>query len=908
MRPGVASHAFWATGALALALATAAQGQQIHRYPFEAREVALIKGTTDVNVREIAHDITDATSRGGQFSEHLQFVSEQGSSIYYYYPTSRAPVIEDLSVHLWVKGNRPGAQLMVRVVLPKEHTANNLDEPLTILLRGDTYQTVSRWQQLDVRRPLNLMNKQQQVLREQLKRDVDIRDAYVDRIVLNAYSGPGMTEIWVDDLEIGPVSDKVPAMLTNRGKDQSSPNLQMPSGNSRPPNRAPVVELTDGQLKVNGRKIFPRAIRVTDAPLKALRDANFNMVFLNANVAPAILDEASQLGFWVAPMLHSPEEGLLLTKPDLLQQTINRFQGNDGILFYDLGDGLTYEQADLVSSFAKQVRGLDPNRPLAADIWDGYRTYARSIDLQGAHRWPLYTGLELSSYREWLNQRRLLGRSGAFQWTWIQTHLPEWYSNLVYDQPTSNGFDEPVGPQPEQIRLLTYLALSAGSRGLGFWSDRFLADSHQGRDRLLEVALLNLELKMLESLLVTTSDDPIWIPTSEPEVKAAVFRRSNGGMLVFPMWLGKGAQCVPGQSAAAQLKMVIPSTPAGSEPWEIAPGMVTMLTPERVPGGTQITLREFGLTTAIVFTADNGPNGLLVRLQDQAKQNGKRASELARDLAEESIRKVGIVYNKLVQAGHALPDGTQLMDRANTLLQKAKESYARGQYRDAYADADRALRPLRILMREEWKQATKDLCSPVASPYALSYFTLPQHWQFMERLKQQTFGENLLTDGDFEQAAPKSTQGWLTQEAKLDAVDFVSRRVTDAPKKGKQCMMLQINSTDKENPPVALERAFLAVHSAAVTQPPGSWVRVSCWVRIPKPITASVDGVLFYDSGAGEPLAVRMTAPTGWKELVLYRKVPASGQIHATLAITGLGTAYFDDVRIEPAIAKPSNP
>ena len=57
-----------------------------------------------------------------------------------------------------------------------------------------------------------------------------------------------------------------------------------------------------------------------------------------------------------------------------------------------------------------------------------------------------------------------------------------------------NKFDEPIGPQPEQIRLLTYLALAAGCKGLGFWSDRFLADSHQGRDRLLALALLNQEL------------------------------------------------------------------------------------------------------------------------------------------------------------------------------------------------------------------------------------------------------------------------------------------------------------------------------------------------------------------------------------------------------------------------------
>src|SRR5437868_13968427 len=131
------------------------------------------------------------------------------------------------------------------------------------------------------------------------------------------------------------------------------------------------------------------------------------------------------------------------------------------------------------------------------------------------------TGLELPKYREWLNQRRLLAQPDTFLWTWIQTHLPDWYANLVYEQGSDAAFKEPIGPQPEQVRLLTYIALSAGCRGLGFWSDRFLADSHQGRARLLAMALLNQELQMLEPLLLTAKA-PSWIGSSVGNVKAAV--------------------------------------------------------------------------------------------------------------------------------------------------------------------------------------------------------------------------------------------------------------------------------------------------------------------------------------------------------------------------------------------------
>jgi hypothetical protein len=140
---------------------------------------------------------------------------------------------------------------------------------------------------------------------------------------------------------------------------------------------------------------------------------------------------------------------------------------------------------------------------------------------------------------------------------------------------------------------------------------------------------------------------------------------------------------------------------------------------------------------------------------------------------------------------------------------------------------------------------------------------------------------------------------------KLDEVDFVAKRSTDLPHQGKQCLMLQVSPKNPQQAPVALERCYLGIHSPDVSQPPGSWVRISVWVRIPKQLTGSVDGALLYDSAGGEPLAVRLNEATPWKEYVSYRRVPPSGKIHVTLALSALGAAYFDDVRIEPLLDGP---
>jgi hypothetical protein len=76
---------------------------------------------------------------------------------------------------------------------------------------------------------------------------------------------------------------------------------------------------------------------------------------------------------------------------------------------------------------------------------------------------------------------------------------------------------------------------------------------------------------------------------------------------------------------------------------------------------------------------------------------------------------------------------------------------------------------------------------------------------------------------------------------------------------------------------------------------------------VPAPIVGSPDGALLFDSAGGEPLAVRTSVPCPWKQFILYRTVPASGVLNVTLALSGIGTVYFDDVRIEPMTSKNSS-
>lgn len=916
------SRAAWAAGPAALALALVLVGltpaQDVHRDGFETRESRWVQGPADAQFKEVAHRLMDDHKHSGEQSEYLRLESESGSFIHYLYDIGRAPVTEELTASLWVRANRPGVQLLARLVLPQERNPKQPDEPLTALIRGDTYQRAGRWQCLEIRRAVRLVKEQQQLLRVELQRDINIQGAYFDRLVLNAYPGPGTTEIWIDDLEIGPVENAGPFHMASRerkDRPQGSPEVERPLER-----RAALIQLKDEKLLVNGKRFFIRGIRHSDTPIKVLRDAGFNTIWFDDSVSPAQLDEAVNLGFWVVPALPNPGLDPKLVSAETVGRRVSQLALQDAVLCWDLGGGLTAEQAPALNRTAEAVRSADRERPLAADVWDGFMPYSRNVQMLGVHRWPLLTALELPMYRDWLNQRRLLAQPGTFLWTWVQTHLPDWYTTMIYDQPGALSFKEPVGPQPEQIKLLAYTAVAAGCKGLGFWSDRFLADSHQGRDRLLEMALVNQELALLEPMLVA-ADTPGWIDTNVAQVKAAVLR-TDRGMLVLPMWVGAGSQYVPGtyvpgHPGGFDLTVVVPQVPIGTQAWEVTPGEVRALKSERVTGGVKVTIPEFGLTSALVFTQDNSKEGLLVHFQQASRNMRKLAAQWTHDLAEAELNKAAKVHAELEQAGHHLQDGEAILTAARNHIKTAADCWNDGAYGESYHEGQRALSAIRSLMRGDWKLAVQGLDTPVASPYAVGFYTLPRHYRFMDEVQARPAGPNVLPGGDFETAPSQPAEMWQAQEVSLDTqyVDLSARRVPEEPRQGKQCLLLEIKARQMPGPdgkvpppPAALERTFLAVHSPAVNLTPGTLVRISAWVKIPKSITASADGALLYDSAGGEPLAIRLTTEVKqWRKVTLYRRVPQAGTMNVTLALTGIGKVYFDDVRIEPLGADSAN-
>ena len=961
-----------ATVALLLTILVAlrpAQAQQlVHRNGFAGKDPYWVRGDANIHFEEKAQKITDTAARNATTSEYIKIEANPAPGatdaefVHYYYATPPSPVGPDTVARVWVKSFHTGVQLKARIVLPKEKDPKNPDAPLTTLIVGDICTKARTWQQLTMGDVQDSLAKHKPVLVAKLNRPVDITGAYIDSMVLNVYAGPGVTEVWIDDLEISPV------LKQQEPKDgPGKPGKTV----SNPKRKPPLIEFSNGDLLVDQQEgegpkpFFMRAVRHTNTPLWALDVARFNTIWFPGEVTDEVYEEAIRAKFFIVPSLPLPatdwdparpnqgDQAVLDKDAELVGKHLKRFLSSDAVLMWDLGSGRTTEQLRRVARVADVVKMYDPRKPRAVDLWDGHNAYSNYVDAIGAHRWPLFTSLDLTRYAEWLAQRKALTSPGKLMWTWIQTHLPEWLIKLQTGDANTEKFADPIGPHPEQIRVLTYLALAAGYRGIGYWSDQFLADSHHGRDRLLEIAMLNAEMELLEPVLLSANEPVKWLPTSHPSVRVAILRGPKE-VIALPIWLGKDTQYCPEQGTLASLTLKVPTVPDGATPWRItAAGVDEIKDVKSVVGGTEITINEFDTAAAIVFTSDLGPTGKVVRWQDNTRHKlARTAANWAREQAVAQFNKTLITHKNILTAGgpdvreaaDLLKESTCAIDRASLYTDNAQPDMA-------YREARRALRPLRVLQRQHWLNATEKLDTPTASPFAVSFYLLPKHWELTRYIQQTRPGGNSLLHPGFELnekvaeegAAVSSLPGWTTRRTFLDPVIGVAAIVnsdaelvedaipkpltygkdrfgqpgrpvptmTDAlnqqprPNLGRHCLKLAISPDEVKlgigKVPQALERSFLAVDSPAAEFPAGTWVRISFWTKVLE-MRSSADGVMIYDSAGGEPLSVRPNVGPRWQQFHLYRQVPESGKIGITFALTGLGLAFFDDVKIEPMI------
>lgn len=892
-----------------------ALGQAVHRDGFDGPEVSWQPAGNDARYRLDGHARDRAAPRRGDACETVQITAGNGSFVYFALPVGPARVIDELTVSLWVRADRFGPQLLGRVVLP--HTIDPKDnKPAVILLRGTSYDRAGQWQELHLGELPKLVEREAQLLRTRLGSQVDLREAVLDGVVMNVFAGPGTTRVWLDDLEISALVGTDAAPVRWRSPDEARPGDSQPTA---------AIRRQGAQLLVAGRPFFPRALQYQGEPLELLKRLGFNAVQVSGLPPAEFLQEAQRLGLWI--ICRPPLPALAAAPADAAIPIGAQW---NGVLAWDVGENLTRSQFDATRRQIEQLRAADPlaGRPVLCDALTDLRAYSRHVDVFRPTRLPLASSLELADFGVWLASRRELFRPGTPQWPVIQTQPPA----VLVQQVKALGGDEPAlaAASHEQVRLLAHLAISSGARGLLFESrTRLSQDDPASKYRAATLELINLELGLLEPWLTTGqlagvvegnsrtpsgglaprggATPPSGVSPRSPQLASpganpqllAFLLQTETARLLLPLWRAPRAQLVMSQSADHEVTFVVPGVPDTNDAYEVSLVGLRPIEHKRVSGGVRLTLREFDLAVPIVLTQDAR---VISALTKSAAERRQRAAQLVRELAAYKAAAVEALDQKLAAAGRAFAQSRGWQLGARAYLQQCDAALARQRFEDAYLAAARAVRPLRIVERAHFERAVENLSSPLASPLALHSATLPRHVELMSRLRWAQWGNNLLPGGDCEDLPRMLDAGWRHFQHLQTGVRAEAELAGTVAHSGTASVHLRAFPDDPQAPLDVLESPPLWITTAPVSVQSGQLLRIHGWVKVPLPITASVDGLMIVDSLSGPLLAERIVEAPEWREFTLFRAAPQSGMMTVTFVLTGLGEAWLDDVTIEPVL------
>ena len=885
--------------------------QQFHRQSFEANDTRLKLGLTNGQIELLEQNVIEDKPHSGKRAERIFVRVTSGDFALVEYAIEPAMIIEELEISAFVSASRAGTQIQARVVLPGEIDPET-GKPQVTLLTGSGYDTTERYRKLVISRLDKLLARQQQLLQAQRGRAVDVRGAYVDQVVFNIMSGLGEYEVRFDDIVVGPIvpringADADPAKkdsndqqvpLNLRGEDGQKPHAMVPEVSDR--NQLLRAEIRSEQLFVGSKVFFPRGMVRTQAPLRVFRETGMNLVFEPFPIAGPVVDEAAALNLLLVPMLPllSPNGGggVSFANHADVASTFN----NQSIFFY-VGGPLDRSTLPSVQATVAALRDRDRagDRILTGDVAEDVRDYSRKLDMVGTAKFPLMTSLSVQGYQQWVRDRKTLALPGTFVWSWIQTHPPREFVRLAYGHDIDERpLDNPTGPHPQQIRMLTYATLAQGSRGLVFTSDRWLGESVKGRARTLGLALLNSELTLIEPFIADGTLLP-YGTTSNPNIGVAYFKHNGGrGVLAIAYWKDPSAQMVMGQSAVNNLQFIVRGAPESSQAFEISPAEVRGVKRQRQPGGILVTLDEFDTAAFVVLTPDAK---LFANYQELVQQTAEQATTWQHELAEIELSSTETTNARLQTTGHPSRDATPFITESRKLLAEAKAALAQKDYRTAYTLNQRSMRYARELQLSHWKQAVKDPSLAVSSPFSVSFYTLPEHYAFLDAIERSAFSRNQLPSGDFEIEGSLDAAGWSYDPHTDEDLEASALLIPASAKKGGRVLELRVASKSEE-PPATLDATKVTITSSPVRVEAGQIVRITGMIRVPANITGSVDGAMVWDSLGGESLALRFTKMADWKEFELSRPVRESGELRLNLVMTGLGTVELDDLSIELA-------
>ncbi len=609
------------------------------------------------------------------------------------------------------------------------------------------------------------------------------------------------------------------------------------------------------------------------------------------------------------------------------------------IIFWNLGTKIPGNQWKDLRSRVCQIQSADQQfkRPIMADVLGKERQISREVSMIGSSPRILNSDIDLLQYRNMFIDKTRIA-PGRFFWTWIQTE-----PTLANARWRSASNKLPIIIEPEQIRLQTYATISAGCRGIAYWTTSRLdeASAPGALERNLAIRQLNMELDLIESWLATgtvTSHVPFTLKQrntplitqlgadfknsgskrllrdehleerkkqleqakkASSEMSAAIIHTEHG-TLILPVWYQNAGQFVPDQMAGNDATIIVPGGNGSAAVWELSTTEIKSLHRKRVSGGVQITIPKFDMTSIILMTSDRG---LIENLRKKVAALSPLSAKTSVQLCRAKLERCQKTNAKLVEmrvSQIARMDGPAILKRAQNLSNQAEAALSSQNYHAARTHAQDSMQMLRILQRSQWNEATRALSSALMSPYTVSYNTLPDHWKLIEQIGRsaKNIESNKLRSGDFEDIDTMKVERWVHQPNSIGGIEAFAELYPKDKKSGEFSLRLLAAPLKQTQYSIDLEDFLVKVKTPPIDVRSGQLVHITGWIKIASPIRGTQQGFTLTDSIMGPSGALHWKEKTDWRKFDIIREVPQSENLILTMSLNGLGSVLLDDLRI----------
>ena len=611
---------------------------------------------------------TSADCHDGKSCEYFHFQSGHGTKIFVVHPISPAYLIDELKPSLWLKSKRADIQLKLRVVLPHAPAPDG-SGPIKVMLDGVRYTSVGNWQQLDFSSTrdglLSLFQQQLWLLRTKFGAEIDPHDAYVDMVVLNLYTGPGVNEVWVDDLEIvGAVDAQSIATKTNSADERMyDPNVVRAA--AQEPMRDAVVHFDGNIMEVGGQPFAARIILHNGEPFEFLQRIGFNVIELRSPADDSQLQKAAQLGLWL----------ICPPPPNVGLQPIGAKY--ERVLAWSVGRNLDGRDLENVQHLIKEIRYSDPDKshPLVADVRSNWSDYGKVANILSTGVEVIGGSFPLSRYDQWLAQRQQLAGRVVPLWAAIPTELgPEVQSQIAV-------LANRVPPTPidaSQLEAVLYEAIAGGARGLRFISrSRLDATDPVTQLRVQTLKWLNIRINQIEPWIAAGAVLEK-VPVNQPGIDVAAVQTDQARLLLIQRTTGR-EQWVAGDTPLDKVAFVdVGALPSDKAYWLSTSGMIPMPV-SNIHGGAAIEIEKCPSTAAVVITespvvvnriarAYQSADGLsLARLGEDITRNWLAITQLL-DREMGRLQRSGAVSSGAINEAITDIQQAEAMSQRNNLL------------------------------------------------------------------------------------------------------------------------------------------------------------------------------------------------------------------------------------------------